>query len=100
MTEDNQQSVWQVIVAIPAGKVASYGQVADLAGLPRAARWVGRLLKNLPADSTLPWHRVVRADGRLAFATGSERYQRQQQRLRAEGVLLRNNKINRQYFQY
>jgi len=50
---------------IPAGRVTTYGRLASLAGLPRRARWVGQQLKKLPADSNLPWHRVVRADGGL-----------------------------------
>ncbi|KPA98464.1 putative methylated DNA-protein cysteine methyltransferase, partial [Pseudomonas asplenii] len=42
---------------VPEGKVVTYGQLAELAGLGRAARWVGRTLSQLPADTRLPWHR-------------------------------------------
>ena len=52
---------------IPKGRVATYGQVAMLAGLPRQARFVGRALHELPADSDVPWHRVVNAAGRISL---------------------------------
>ena len=56
---DPAQRIWQVVAMIPKGKVASYGQLARLAGMPRHARLVGRTLSNLPKGSKLPWHRVV-----------------------------------------
>ena len=52
-----------VIARVPRGKVITYGQVADLAGLPGHARLVGYSLHGLPAESRLPWHRVVNAQG-------------------------------------
>ena len=51
--------IYAVVSAIPKGKVATYGQVAELAGLPRRARMVGYALRELPPGSELPWHRVV-----------------------------------------
>lgn len=96
--EDSQQRIWQVVAAIPRGKVASYGQVAELAGLPRAARLVGRILKNLPAGSKLPWHRVIRSNGKLAFATDSEQYHCQLDQLQAEGIAVINARVNPVYF--
>lgn len=83
--------VYAVIAAIPAGRVLSYGEVAALSGLPRRARWVGRVLSNLPAGSRLPWHRVVRADGRLAQREGQGQ---QQQRLQDEGVAVQDRRLN------
>lgn len=71
---------------IPTGKVASYGQVAELAGMPGRARWVGRVLAELPGDTNLPWHRVVNASLRLALAAGSAAATNQRRRLHAEGV--------------
>lgn len=98
--EDNHQRIWQVVASIPAGKVASYGQVAMLAGLPRGARLVGRVLSSLPRDSKLPWYRVIRADGKLAFPEGSDRYRRQRDRLAQDGVALLNAKVSRVLFQW
>ncbi|HVT07590.1 MAG TPA: MGMT family protein [Polyangia bacterium] len=58
--------IYEVVARIPRGRVATYGQVATLAGLPRRARLVGRALRVLPADSDLPWHRVVNAQGKIS----------------------------------
>ena len=82
----NQEKIWHIVSQIPRGKVATYGQVAELAGLPGRARLVGQVLSNLPAGSLLPWHRVVNSRGRLSFPQGSGRYAFQQQRLEAEGI--------------
>ncbi|CAG8999524.1 MAG: DNA base-flipping protein [Candidatus Celerinatantimonas neptuna] len=75
-----------VISSIPEGKVATYGQVAAMAGFPRMARAVGRALKNLPEGSQLPWYRVINAKGELSFPLGSKAYQRQRELLESEGV--------------
>lgn len=82
-----RERIWQVVAAIPAGRVASYGQVARLAELPGYARYVGYVMKELPADTELPWHRVVNAQGRLSFAPDSSQYRRQKALLEAEGVV-------------
>ena len=76
--------VWQVVAMIPKGKVATYGQIAALIGLPSHARFVGRTLRNLPSGTRLPWHRVVNANLRISQRGGGE--QRQKQRLQDEGV--------------
>ena len=75
---------------IPAGKVASYGQIATLAGLPEQARLVGRILSQLPRDTTIPWHRVVNAAGRISNPNASY----QIERLSEEGLPLINGRIN------
>ncbi len=54
------------IGSIPAGRVATYGQLAEVAGLPGRARLVGRVLRELPDDSGIPWHRVVNARGEIS----------------------------------
>ncbi len=79
--------VWQVVASIPPGRVCSYGGVATLAGLPGRARLVGRILSQLPTDSTLPWHRVINAGGGLSFTPGSQAWLEQKRRLEAEGVV-------------
>jgi methylated-DNA-protein-cysteine methyltransferase-like protein len=77
----------KAIRAIPAGSVAGYGVVAHRAGLPGRARLVARMLAGND-DPTLPWHRVLRSDGRIAFPPDSEGFAEQIQRLRAEGVVV------------
>jgi methylated-DNA-protein-cysteine methyltransferase-like protein len=75
-----------VIRRIPRGRVATYGQVARLAGLPRRARLVGRLLSELPDDSGLPWQRVVNAAGMVSRRALSFEEPRQRALLEDEGV--------------
>ena len=66
------QQVYEVVRQVPEGMVATYGQIAALAGAPRRARYVGYALHANPEPGTIPCHRVVFADGRLAegFAFG------------------------------
>lgn len=93
-----RQRIWQVISTIPAGKVASFGQVAVQAGLPNAARMVGNTLRQLPAESKLPWHRVINAQGKISLPPNSAAYHLQRQRLIAEGIIFSRDKIAPQYF--
>lgn len=93
----NYQRIWQTVLSIPAGKVASYGQIADLAGLPGRARLVGKALGYAPADMQLPWFRVLRSDRSLAFAAGSDSARQQRQLLLAEGVLIQRNRVDKKY---
>lgn len=86
--------LWRIIADVPNGKVTTYGTVARLAGYPSHARYVGRVLKRLPADTQLPWHRIVSAGGRVAFSSGSHSYRLQTQRLQAEGVFICDGKIS------
>lgn len=78
--------------AIPRGQVAGYGEVARRAGLPGRARLAARVLSE-NTDPGLPWHRVLRADGRIAFPEGSRGFREQSQRLRSEGVDVRNGRV-------
>ncbi|WP_312240339.1 MGMT family protein [Pantoea sp.] len=79
-----QQRIWQIVAAIPYGTITTYGDVARLAGSPRAARQVGGVLKRLPADSQLPWHRVINRQGQISL-TGDDLF-RQRDALEAEGI--------------
>lgn len=78
--------IWQIVASIPEGRVATYGQIARLAGYPGYARYVGSLLGKLPDDTGLPWHRVVNVHGQLSLSKGSQSYQLQLSRLMREGV--------------
>lgn len=89
-----QEEIWQWVASIPSGKVATYGQIAKLAGHPRHARYVGATLKRLPKESALPWHRVLRSSGELAFAAGSAEFKRQQESLLCEGIGLTDTRVN------
>jgi methylated-DNA-protein-cysteine methyltransferase-like protein len=97
---DRRAPVFQVIAQIPAGFVATYGQIAALAGMPGAARYVGYCLRGLPKGSKLPWQRVIGAGGRIAFPAGSDAFERQAKRLRKEGVIVNNGRISLKQFQW
>ncbi|MCY4344837.1 MAG: MGMT family protein [Gammaproteobacteria bacterium] len=83
-----KERIWQVVSMIPPGKVASYGQVAALAGLPAHARYVGALMARLPPGTALPWHRVVNAGLRVSTRGDPHGEAEQRRRLEAEGVSL------------
>ena len=86
-------ALWQVVCAIPRGRVSTYGAVARAAGLPGRARQAGYALKVAPRSLNLPWHRVVAAGGRIAFPVGSVEHREQTRRLRAEGVAVRAGRV-------
>ncbi|WP_122411547.1 MGMT family protein [Pseudomonas viridiflava] len=89
-------ALYLTLAQVPEGKVVSYGQLAELAGLGKAARWVGRTLSQLPEGSALPWHRVLGAGGRLSLPAGSTSGDEQRARLRTEGLTILNNRVDMQ----
>jgi methylated-DNA-protein-cysteine methyltransferase-like protein len=84
------QRVKDVIKKVPKGKVATYGQIAALAGNPRAARQVVRILHSSSEKDKLPWHRIVNRQGRIALKPGYG-YEIQRELLRQEGVRFGKN---------
>ena len=82
------------IKRIPRGRVSTYGNVAEVAGLPRRARLVGTVLTQTPATRGLPWYRVINASGRISFPVGSEAYARQRKKLEAEGVVFSGGRVD------
>jgi methylated-DNA-protein-cysteine methyltransferase-like protein len=87
-------AILDVVARIPRGRVTTYGSVAARAGLPGRARLVGRLLRELPQGSKLPWHRVVAAAGRVALPPSSPSRARQIARLQREGVLVVRGRVD------
>ncbi|MBN1326646.1 MAG: MGMT family protein [Candidatus Cloacimonetes bacterium] len=86
------QRIYQVIRQIPAGQVATYGQIADLAGYSRLARMVGYALHAATADENLPWHRVVNARGRISLQDEDGR-KMQEAMLKNEGVSINRDGV-------
>jgi len=78
--------IWSVVRKVPRGRVATYGQIAEIAGLEGHARQVGYALHNLPEKSNVPWHRVVNAKGEISVRTGGDSHELQRHLLEAEGV--------------
>jgi methylated-DNA-protein-cysteine methyltransferase-like protein len=100
MEVTREQRIWQVVLAIPPGHVVSYGQVADMAGLGRQARFVGKALGKLPSGHSVPWFRVIRNTGQIAFPEGSETFERQKSLLENEGVEVVNGRVSMKRFRW
>lgn len=92
--------IYDVIRQIPYGKVASYGQVAALAGNRRWSRVVGYALHAVPADSNLPCHRVVTKEGKVSAAFGSGVENRQTELLKSEGVEFVDGHVDMKKYQW
>jgi len=94
------QRLWNVVAAIPEGNVASYGQVAKLAGLNGGARRVGGVLARAPDRSSLPWQRILKADGKIALPAGSAGRKEQIRRLEKEGVVVIKGRVDMKKYQW
>jgi len=81
------KDIYRIVRRIPRGRVATYGQIATLAGIDGQARQVGYALHNLPTGADVPWHRVVNARGEVSLRTTSDSHQLQRMLLEAEGVI-------------
>lgn len=93
--------ILNVVCLIPAGQVATYGQVARLAGLPKHARLVGYVLKHLSAEHTVPWHRVINAQGEISLSKLNAQGENIQiLKLQAEGILVIAEKVNLKQYQW
>ncbi len=84
--------VIKTLAIVPEGAVVSYGQLADLCGLPGRARLIGKCLREI--NEPINWHRVLRADGKIAFPEDSEKSFEQKQRLTEEGVIVLKGRVN------
>jgi len=85
MANKTYAQFYEIIRQIPEGQVATYGQIAVLAGLPGRARQVGYALNVIP-DETIPWHRVINAQGKISKRADPVYEEIQQQLLESEGV--------------
>ncbi|HKR37440.1 MAG TPA: MGMT family protein [Steroidobacteraceae bacterium] len=94
VTESVPEMILAAVRRIPRGRVCTYGNVAEVAGLPRRARLVGTVLRQTPAGRGLPWHRVINAGGRISFPVGSDAYARQRHKLEAEGVVFVGGRVD------
>ena len=90
------ETVWNIVLQIPAGKVSSYGQIASM--IPPdddmeparmknlAPRWVGTALRKTPRGKSIPWQRVINSQGMISFPAGSPQAEEQRQLLAMEGI--------------
>jgi methylated-DNA-protein-cysteine methyltransferase-like protein len=82
------ERIYAAVRRIPRGRVATYGDIASVAGLEGHARQVGYALHNLPEGSNVPWHRVINARGEISPRTTSDSHELQRMLLEGEGVEL------------
>ena len=99
-TPNKAARIWKTVLVIPKGKVAAYGQIADLAGLPGRARYVSRALSQAPKELKLPWFRVLRSNGQIAFPSGSNMAERQKNLLQQEGISVINHRVKLKQHQW
>ncbi len=99
-SRERAERITATIADIPFGRVASYGQVADIAGVTRGARQVGYVLRHLPDGHDLPWHRVITASGRIAFPEGSPGFREQVRRLGNEDVLVKKGRVDMKTYRW
>ena len=89
-----EQKVIDIIQSIPAGKIMTYGQIANLAGNSRGARQVVRILHSMSHKYDLPWHRVVNTKGEIAIKDDESQFV-QVSLLKSEGIEVdKNDRIN------
>ena len=91
--------IYRIVSRIPPGTVATYGQIADLAGV--GPREVGRALRLMPAGGDCPWHRVINARGEVSVRAGSgTAHLRQERLLEEEGVVLEAGRIDLEVYRW
>ena len=90
--------IYETIRDIPRGNVASYGQIAEIAGIPRGARQVGWALRQLAPGQDVPWHRVITASGRIAFEPGSAAFEKQKSLLMEEDIIVNAGRVDMRRF--
>ena len=107
MTDDNKKPdrawaelVWKVVCDIPPGHVLTYGEVARLSGMSRAARRVSRAMSWAPRSLNVPWHRVINSQGKISIPPDSPWHEKQKSKLQEEGVIFLNGKIDLKRFGY
>ena len=89
-----RQAFYEMVARIPPGKVATYGQIAALAGYPGGARQVGYALAGLPDGLDLPWHRVINAQGKVSPRSSGRFHELQYRMLEDEGIPFQRNRVD------
>lgn len=98
--KNHYEKIWHTISLIPLGRVATYGQIADLSGLPKRARLVSKALSLAAPELQLPWFRVIAAGGRIAIPKSSPGHRRQIEKLASEGVILSGARVDMKRYQW
>ena len=100
-SQEMAEMILAVVNQIPYAKVATYGQIARLAGLPKHARLVGRVLSHLESDTNIPWYRVINAQAKISLKQLDDHGQNiQQQKLMQEGICFRGDRVDLKRYQW
>ena len=99
MISDFSKCVIDIILKIPAGKIATYGQIASIAGNSKAARQISRILHSSSNKYGLPWHRVINSQGGISMRIG-DGFEMQKAMLESEGIQVKNGKVNLNKYQW
>lgn len=100
-SQEMAEMILAVVNQIPYAKVATYGQIARLAGLPKHARLVGWVLSHLDSDTDIPWYRVINAQAKISVKQLDEHGQNiQQQKLMQEGICFRGDRVDLKRYQW
>lgn len=99
-TEIAFERIWTTIERIPHGRVATYGQIAEVAGYVRRPRLTAQALRQVPDGREIPWFRVINAQGRIAIPANSRGHREQQRRLEAEGVSFEKGRVDLARFRW
>lgn len=95
------KQVMSFIKKVPKGKVATYGQIAKLAGKPQGSRGVAWILNSSSKAHDLPWHRIINSKGQISFPKASSSYRKQKSLLEKEGVQFnQSGQIDMKVFQW
>lgn len=104
VVNEKYSRIWQTVQIIPIGQVATYGQIADLSGLPGRARMVGKALGMVPDTGwnrhPVPWYRVINSQGKISFAPNNDRFERQKNLLQQEQVVVLGARVKLAEFQW
>lgn len=101
-TLNHYQRIYQKVCEIPVGKVATYGDIARMIGMPRHARMVGNALHALPPYSTVPWQRVINSQGQISLGKLSPTGALEQRvLLEQEGILFQESgRVNLKHYRW
>jgi O-6-methylguanine DNA methyltransferase len=100
MSSDFSSRVNRLVSKIPSGRVATYQQIAQLAGSPKAARAVGMLMKHNPDLKNIPCHRVIGSDGHMHGYAGQDGIPGKIRRLKSEGVVFQGQTVDLAQFRW
>lgn len=101
MNVELAQQILAVVALVPKGKVATYGQIAKLAGLPKHARLVGKVLQQLDAESDLAWYRIINSQGKISTKKCNAQGENIQQiKLQQDGIVVLAAKVDLKQYRW